>query len=207
MTSVPNTMLLRLGLTGGIGSGKSTVARMLADRGAAILDADAMSRATTQPGGSAMNLIARTFGDEFVAPDGSLDRQRMREHVFAHPEARSQLEQIIHPLVSQAMQAQTATALAAGKQCLVHDVPLLVESGRWRHAVDRVLVVDCSEETQRRRVRARNQWDDATIAGVIASQSPRLDRLAAADCILFNDVDMLEPLRRQVEALATRFGL
>jgi dephospho-CoA kinase len=200
-------MLLRLGLTGGIGSGKSTVARMLADRGAAVLDADAMSRATTQAGGSAIAPIARTFGDGFIAPDGSLDRQRMRDHVFAHPEARAQLEEIIHPLVSQAMQQQSAAALAAGSRCLVHDVPLLVESGRWRQSLDRVLVVDCSEDTQRRRVRARNRWDEATITAVIASQSPRLNRLAAADVVLFNDGDSLEALARQVDALTSWFGL
>lgn len=200
-------MLLRLGLTGGIGSGKSTVARMLADRGAAILDADAMSRATTQSGGSAIAPIARAFGNGFIAPDGSLDRQRMRDHVFAHPEARARLEEIIHPLVSQAMQQQSAAALAAGSRCLVHDVPLLVESGRWRQALDRVLVVDCSEDTQRRRVRDRNQWDDATITAVIASQSPRLKRLAAADIVLFNDGDSLGALARQVDALTTWFGL
>jgi dephospho-CoA kinase len=200
-------MLLRLGLTGGIGSGKSTVARMLADRGAAVLDADAMSRATTQSGGSAIAPIARAFGDGFIAPDGSLDRQRMRDRVFAHPEARARLEEIIHPLVSQAMQQQSAAALAAGSRCLVHDVPLLVESGRWRQTLDRVLVVDCSEDTQRRRVRDRNQWDDATITAVIASQSPRLKRLAAADIVLFNDGDSLEVLARQVDALTTWFGL
>jgi dephospho-CoA kinase len=200
-------MLLRLGLTGGIGSGKSTVARMLAARGAAILDADAMSRATTLPGGSAMAPIARSFGEEFVSPDGSLDRQRMRDHVFGHPEARAQLEHIIHPLVAQAMEQHAEAAIAAGTRCLVHDVPLLVESGRWRQALDRVLVVDCSEDTQRRRVRARNQWDEATITAVLNSQSPRLARLSAADAVLFNDVDVLEALARQVDTLATRFGL
>lgn len=199
--------MLRLGLTGGIGSGKSTVARLLAMRGAAILDADAMSRATTQPGGSAMPVVARVFGECFVMPDGGLDRQRMRDHVFAHPDARAQLEHIIHPLVAQAMKAQSEVAIAAGARCLVHDVPLLVESGRWRHVLDRVLVVDCSEETQRRRVRARNQWDDATITGALRSQSPRLPRLLAADAILYNDVDDLEPLARQVDRLAERFGL
>ncbi len=200
-------MPMRLGLTGGIGSGKSTVASLLADRGAAVLDADAMSRATTQSGGTAMPIIARAFGDEFVSSDGGLDRQRMRDHVFTHPEARAKLEQIIHPLVAQAMLKATATAIATGAHCLVYDVPLLVESGRWRHLLDRVLVIDCSEDTQRRRVRLRNQWDDTTIAAVLRNQSPRMDRLAAADVVLFNDVDRLDLLQRQVDMLATRFGL
>lgn len=199
--------MLRLGLTGGIGSGKSTAARLLAQHGAAILDADAMSRATTQTGGSAMPIIARTFGADFVAPDGSLDRQKMRDHIFARPQARETLEHIIHPLVAQAMDHATAEAIRRGVRCLVHDVPLLVESGRWRQALDRVLVVDCSEATQRRRVRARNGWDDATISAVIQSQSPRLARLGAADMVLFNDEDDLAGLTRQVDTLVGRFGL
>jgi len=200
-------MLLRLGLTGGIGSGKSTVARLLAARGAVVLDADEMSRATTRAGGAALPAIAQVFGIDFVSAQDGLDRQRMREHVFAHPDARSQLEHIIHPLVAHAMKEQTEVAIEAGARCLVHDVPLLVESGRWRHTLDHVLVVDCSEETQRRRVLARNQWDDATITAVLQSQSPRLPRLAAADVVLFNDVDELHLLTGQVETLAMRFGL
>jgi len=200
-------VLLRLGLTGGIGSGKSTVAKLLAKCGAAVVDADAISRASTQPGGLAMPVIAQVFGDQFVSADGSLDRERMREHVFSHPEARIQLEQIIHPLVARAMQEQTMAARQSGARCLVHDLPLLVESGRWRHALDRVVVVDCSEETQRRRVRARNHWNEATITAVLHSQSPRLPRLSAADVVLFNDLDELEPLARQVDALVVRFGL
>lgn len=201
------SMLLRLGLTGGIGSGKSTVARMLAELGAVVLDADAMSRATTQAGGAAMPEIARRFGAGFLTAEGALDRERMRSHVFTQPEARAQLEQIIHPLVAQAMEAQARAALLSGARCLVHDIPLLVESGRWRHALDRVVVVDCSEETQRQRVRARNGWDEATITSVLGNQSARLPRLAAADVVLFNDGHELEPLARQVRAMAARFGL
>jgi dephospho-CoA kinase len=199
--------MLRLGLTGGIGSGKSTVARMLADRGAVVLDADALSRETTQVGGAALPAIGREFGPDFLTPDGALDRDRMRQHVFSHPLARARLEAIIHPLVAQAMNARAQSALSAGARCLVHDVPLLVESGRWRQALDRVLVIDCSEETQRRRVKMRNGWDDATITAVLQNQSPRRLRLAAADAVIFNDSDEIDTLSFLVEALAKRFGL
>ena len=199
--------MLRLGLTGGIGSGKSTVARMLADRGAIVLDADALSRETTQVGGAALPAIGREFGPDFLTPDGALDRDRMRQLVFSHPQARARLEAIIHPLVAQAMNARAQSALLAGARCLVHDVPLLVESGRWRQALDRVLVIDCSEETQRRRVKMRNGWDDATITAVLQNQSPRRLRLAAADAVIFNDSDEIDALSFLVEALAKRFGL
>jgi dephospho-CoA kinase len=196
--------MLRLGLTGGIGSGKSTVARLLQQHGAAVIDADAISRATTQSGGSAMAAIAQTFGPAFVGADGALDRQRMREHVFAHPEARQALEAIIHPLVGAEVRRQT---LAAQASCLVFDVPLLVESAHWRHQLDRVVVVDCEEATQLRRVSERNGWDEATMLSVIRSQSPRLRRLCAADTVVFNDGNNMEQLQRVIAQLARRLGL
>jgi dephospho-CoA kinase len=196
--------MLRLGLTGGIGSGKSTVARLLQQHGAAVIDADAISRATTQSGGSAMAAIAQTFGPSFVGTDGALDRQRMREHVFAHPDARQALEAIIHPLVGAEIRRQT---LAARTRCLVFDVPLLVESAHWRHQLDRVVVVDCEEATQLRRVSERSGWDEATTLTVIRSQSPRLRRLAAADAVVFNDGNNMEQLQRVVAQLARRLGL
>jgi len=135
---------LLLGLTGGIGSGKSTVGTMLMARGAAVIDADAISRATTAAGGAAIAAIAERFGLTFITPAGALDRERMRTHVFANPNARQQLEAIIHPLVSLHTQQQAEAALARGQRVLVFDVPLLVESQRWRGHVDRVLVVDCA---------------------------------------------------------------
>ena len=195
---------LRLGLTGGIGSGKSTMARMLQARGADVIDADAISRRCTEAGGAAMPAIARTFGPEFLSPDGALERQRMRDHVFAHPEARHTLEHIIHPLVGAEIQRQ---AQASHSPCLVFDVPLLVESPRWRPQLDRVLVVDCSPATQIRRVNARSGWDTATIEAVMRNQSPRDVRLAAADVVVFNDVDELAVLEHAAEALSRRFGL
>jgi len=196
--------MLRLGLTGGIGSGKSTVARMLQAHGAAVIDADAISRATTQSGGAAMAPIEQAFGPAFVGADGALDRQRMREHVFARPEARQQLEAIIHPLVGAEIRLQAQTCRAA---CLVFDVPLLVESGHWRHQLDRVLVVDCLVSTQLRRVMQRSGWDTATTEAVIQNQSPRERRLGAADCVLFNEGDNLAQLQQLVAQLAGRLGL
>ena len=193
--------ILRLGLTGGIGSGKSTVAQMLADRGAAVIDADAISRATTDVNGAALPAIAQQFGAEFITPDQRLDRARMRAHVFAHPQARRQLEAIIHPLVSQETRRQSDAAVASGHQVLVFDVPLLVESGRWRAQVDRVLVVDCTPETQIARVQSRSQLSEAEIRSILAAQASRPQRLAAADWVIFNDGLSLEALRLLTEAL------
>jgi len=196
--------VLRLGLTGGIGSGKSTVAQLLQEHGASVIDADAISKACTQPGGSAMPAVAQTFGPTFIAQDGSLDRQRMREHVFTNPDARRLLESILHPLVAQEIQRQ---AKAVTSQCLVFDVPLLVESPRWRPQLDLVLVVDCETETQIRRVVSRSGLDRTAIEGIIASQSPRAKRLAAADLVIFNNGSAIEPLQRAVRQLADQIGL
>ncbi len=196
-----------VGLTGGIGSGKSTVLRVLASLGAATVDADAVSRATTAPGGSAMPAVARVFGPGFVAADGGLDRDRMRAHVFAHPDARRQLEAIVHPLVSQAIQAEGERAQAAGSRCLVLDIPLLVEGGRWRSRLDHVLVVDCLPDTQVRRVMARSGLDEAQVRAIIAAQAPRAARLAAADSVIFNEDLPLPSLEVQVREWAAGFGL
>jgi dephospho-CoA kinase len=195
---------LRLGLTGGIGSGKSTVARLLQARGATVIDADAIARACTQSGGQAMDAVASVFGSDFVAADGSLDRQRMRDHVFTHPLARAQLEAIVHPLVGQEIARQAGASEA---RCTVFDVPLLVESPRWRPQLDWVLVVDCTRETQIRRVFDRNGWERATIEAIVDSQSPRERRLAAADTVIFNDGNGIEHLQHEVHRWADRFGL
>lgn len=194
----------RLGLTGGIGSGKSTLARLLQSHGADLIDADAISRASTAAAGSAIPAITQSFGPEFIMSDGALDRQRMRDHVFAHPEARHTLEGIVHPLVSAEIRRQTEACTSA---CIVFDVPLLVESPRWRVQLDRVLVVDCSAATQIRRVQQRNGWSLETIETVMQSQSPRLHRLRAADAVVHNDTDDLTTLQEAAEALARRFGL
>jgi dephospho-CoA kinase len=200
-------MAVRIGLTGGIGSGKSTVLGMLRDLGAAAIDADAISRATTAAGGGAIALIAQKFGPDFITPEGALDRGRMRERAYAHPEARRELEQIIHPLVGEEIQRQVDAALASGARCIVFDIPLLVESGRWRAQVDRVLVVDCEPETQVARVTARSGLAADEVRAIIAAQAPRALRLAAADLVICNEGLTLEALRAQVQQAALTFGL
>jgi dephospho-CoA kinase len=200
-------MAVRIGLTGGIGSGKSTVLAMLQELGATAIDADAISRATTAPGGAAIPLIAQKFGADFIAPDGALDRVKMRERAYTHPEARRELEQIIHPLVGQESARQVEAALAAGARCIVFDIPLLVESGRWRRQVDRVLVVDCEPETQVARVTARSGLSPDEVRAIIAAQAPRALRLAAADLVICNEGLTLDALRYEVEQAARSFGL
>ena len=196
---------LRVGLTGGIGSGKSTVAQVLADCGAAVIDSDAISRLVTSPGGAAIEPIARQFGPQFVTPEGALDRDLMRQLVFADAGAKKQLESIVHPLVGEEAARQAARADGA---CIVFDVPLLVESQRWRQRVDQVLVVDCSEATQISRVVARNGWTREAVERVMASQASRDQRLAAADICIYNDAPLLlAALTVTVRQLAQRFGL
>lgn len=197
----------RIGLTGGIGSGKSTVLQMLAARGAATADADAIARRVTAPGGAAMPGIRERFGPGFIAADGSLDRVRMREHAFADPAARADLEALVHPWVGQALREEEARARAQGRACLVYDIPLLVESGRWRADLDRVVVVDCSPETQVARVMARNALSEAQVRAILAAQAPRALRLAAADLVICNDGLSLAALEEEVRQAAMSFGL
>ena len=199
---------VRLGLTGGIGSGKSTVAAFMAQAGAAVMDADAISRSLTQAGGQAIPAILAEFGETLITPEGAMNREAMRALVFANPQTKRQLEAIIHPLVAQGLQAQTQAAIQAGKNCLVFDVPLLVESGeRWRRQVDWVCVVDCQTETQIQRVMARSGLDEAQVRAIIAAQAPREARLAAADTVIFNQDLSLAQLEAEVRRLAAGFGL
>ena len=200
-------VMLRLGLTGGIGSGKSTVLAMLAERGAATIDADAISRAVTAPGGDAVDAIRQQFGPEFIAADGSMDRDRMRERAYAQPQARKQLEAIIHPLVAASIQREVERASDEGRRCAVFDIPLLVESGRWRRELDRVLVVDCSPRVQIERVIARSGLSQAQVEAIIAAQASRARRLAAADLVIFNEGLDLPRLRAEVDQVADAFGL
>ena len=192
----------RIGLTGGIGSGKSTVAAMLARCGAALVDADAIARGLTLAGGAAMPEIARVFGPAFVAPDGAMDRDWMRARAFGDPGVKARLEAILHPLIGATAHAQAA---AAGRATVVFDVPLLVESGHWRARVDRVLVVDCSEPTQVRRVMARNGWPEEAVRRVIAQQATREQRRAIADAVILNDGLSLEELQREVDRVWDRW--
>lgn len=173
-----------IGLTGGIGSGKSTVADMFAARGAAIIDTDLIAHQITAPNGPAMAEIRAQFGDEYIVPSGAMDRAKMRELVFSDISAKIRLENILHPLIGAA--TETAAKHAQGNY-LMFVVPLLIESGTWRQRVSRVLVVDCPEETQILRVSARNALDESQVRAIMSAQVPRSVRLAASDDVVIND--------------------
>lgn len=187
-----------VGLTGGIGSGKSTVAGFLVGLGAVLVDTDAIARRLTLPSGAAMPRLAQAFGDGIVAPDGAMDRERMRAIVFADPDAKRRLEAILHPLIGEQALAEAA---AAGPAPVVFDVPLLAESSHWRARCRRILVVDCSEDTQVQRVMARSGWTEDAVRRVIAQQSPRTARRAIADAVIHNEGLSLAALEAETRAL------
>ena len=191
--------MLRIGLTGGIGSGKSTVASLLVAHGAVLVDTDLIARQITQPGGAAIAPIEATFGGAVITRDGALDRARMRELAFGDAGIKRRLEAILHPLIGAESDRQAAAAGTDG--FIVFDVPLLVESRRWRERVDRVLVVDASESTQVQRVIDRSGWTPEAVSLVIAQQAQRHARRAAADAVLFNDGLTLNELADAVRAL------
>ncbi|CAB3749903.1 dephospho-CoA kinase [Paraburkholderia solisilvae] len=176
--------MFAVGLTGGIGSGKSFVAERFAARGVPIVDTDAIAHRITAPHGLAMPAIARAFGASFVAPDGSLDRPRMRALVFSDETARHRLEAITHPLIR--TETEREWQQAHGPYVIIV-VPLLVESGAWKTRVNRVLVVDCSVETQIARVIQRNGFTREQVLAIIARQATREARIAAADDVIVND--------------------
>ena len=194
---------LRIGLTGGIGSGKSTVGKLLAQLGAALIDTDLIARQLTLPGGAAIDALAAEFGSALIAPDGALARARMRDLVFGDVSAKRRLEAILHPLIGAETERQAAAA--QGAPALVFDVPLLVESGRWRTKVDKVLVVDCGEATQIARVVQRPGWTPDAARAVIASQASRERRRASADAVIFNDGITPDQLAIDVRAVWQRW--
>ncbi|WP_242444353.1 dephospho-CoA kinase [Advenella sp. S44] len=192
--------MYKIGLTGGIGSGKSTVARLLSARGASVIDADALSRSLTEPGGLAIPAIADAFGARAIDVDGAMDRSYMREQVFQDAEKRRRLEHILHPLIGQAMQSAAATAKGL---YLIYDIPLLVESlARYRPIMDRICVVDCEETEQVARVQARSGLSVQAVTEIMSTQASRQQRLAAADDVIFNGIGisfvMLEDRVQQV---------
>jgi dephospho-CoA kinase len=194
---------LKIGLTGGIGSGKSTVAAMLVAEGAALVDTDAIARALTAPGGAAMPELIATFGAEIAGADGALDRDAMRRLAFADPDAKRTLEAVLHPLIGTEAQREAG---AAASEVVVFDVPLLAESAHWRARVDRVLVIDCSAATQIERVLRRPGWSREVVERVIAQQAPRAARRAIADAVIHNDDGLaLETLAHAVRRLLTRW--
>jgi dephospho-CoA kinase len=194
--------MFAVGLTGGIGSGKTTVADLFATHGVAIVDTDVIAHRITAAGGAAMPLIEQAFGPRFVAPDGSLDRAKMRSLVFSDDAARARLEAITHPLIRSETERERN---AAQGPYVVLVVPLLVESGTWKSRVDRVLVVDCSVETQIARVMRRNAFSREQVLAIIARQATREARLAAADDIVINDETPLERLAQRVQQLHERY--
>ena len=196
-----------MGLTGGIGSGKTMVAGMLAELGAVIMDADALSKAATAPGGAAIAAITSTFGAALITAEGALDRIAMRALVFHDGQARHQLEAIIHPLVQQAIAARTADALALGLRWLVLDIPLLVETAYWLPRLDCTMVVDCRVRTQVARVVARSGLSPPEVLRIISAQASRSQRLAVADMVLFNDDKPLDTLRCEIALLTQHLQL
>lgn len=181
-----------VGLTGGIGSGKSTVASEFERRGIEVVDADAIAHALTAAGGAAIAAIRAAFGDDFIAESGAMDRERMRAHVFGRPGERGRLEAILHPMIRE----ETARRLAAARSpYVILMIPLLVEAAardpqHWRERYDRVLVADCREETQIVRVMARNGFDREAVLRIMAAQVDRATRLAHADDVIDNDGEL-----------------
>jgi dephospho-CoA kinase len=190
----------RIGLTGGIGSGKSTVACLLVQQGAELIDCDAIAHELTQAGGGALPALVDAFGSVVLDAQGALDRHQMRQLVFSNAQAKRTLENILHPLI-QAQALQRAAASSA--QVVVFDVPLLVESSRWREHVDQVWVVDCSPETQIQRVMQRPGWTEKAVRAVLAQQATREQRRACADVVVLNDGISLAALAERVTGLWT----
>jgi len=188
----------RLGLTGGIGSGKSTVAARLAALGACVVDTDAIARELTAAGGAAISALREAFGAQAIGADGALARAHLRARVFRDPDARARLEAVLHPLIGA---EASRRAEAAGGQPVVFDVPLLAESAHWRARVQRVLVVDCSAATQVERVVRRSGWNADEVRRVIAQQASRERRRAIADAVIDNDGPALAALHAEVDAL------
>jgi dephospho-CoA kinase len=211
--------MFSIGLTGGIGSGKSTVADLFAARGVPLIDTDLIAHQITAPGGVAMPLIAAEFGQDFVAADGSLDRAKMRTLVFSDDTAKTRLEAIVHPLIRAETERQRHAATGphhGPTHSPTHSpryspyhivvVPLLVESGSWSERVSRVLVVDCPVETQIARVMRRNGFAREQVLAIMAKQASRETRLAAAsDVILNDDTTTLDQLAGQVDTLHARY--
>jgi len=190
-----------IGLTGGIGSGKSAAAEEFARLGASVVDTDAIAHELTERGGAALAQLERLFGAEVIAASGAMDRNKMRERVFSDPAAKRALEALLHPLIREESQRRIA---AASGPYVVHVVPLLVESPDYRQRVDRVLVVDAPEQTQLARVRARSELSQSEIQAIVRSQASRAERLAAADDVIDNS-GTLDALRKQVAALHARY--
>ena len=190
--------LTAIGLTGGIGSGKSTVAQILVACGAYLVDTDALARTITQPGGLAIAALVAAFGADMLTPEGALDRDRMRALAFGDAASKARLEAVLHPLIGR--EAHRQADQAAGRP-VVFDVPLLTESSHWRARVQRVLVVDCEEATQIARVATRPGWTVQAAESVVALQASRAARRAIADAVICNQAISLPQLEAEVRVL------
>ena len=186
LSPIKNTKCFVVGLTGGIGSGKSTVAKALADRGASIIDADQIARGLTIQGGSAMPGIAAAFDGQFVSPDGSLDRAAMRASAFSDPALKATLEAILHPLIREEIARKVIEAGSSGAPYIVLEIPLLFDAMTYRQALSRTLCVDCPVSVQVARVKQRSKLSDLEINAIIRSQIPRAIRLQLADDVIEN---------------------
>lgn len=195
---------LCVGLTGGIGSGKSTVAAMFKEYGTAVIDSDTISHQLTQPAGAAIPSIRAAFGDDCIDASGALDRARMRQLVFSDPAAKRRLEAILHPLIRTHMLAEAEQALSAHSPYLLLVVPLLLETANYRELVQRVLVVDCAEATQVARAMQRSGLNEEEVHAIMSQQITRAERLRQADDIIHNDAD-LDSVREQVQQLHQRY--
>lgn len=194
-------MAFVVGLTGGIGSGKSAAADEFERLGAAVVDTDAIAHELTRPGGAAIAELRRQFGDAFIDASGAMDRARMRAHAFSDPAAKARLERLLHPMI----RSESARRIAAARApYVVHVVPLLLESPDYRERVQRVLVIDCQEEVQIERVRKRSGLAEEEIRRIIAAQVPRGARVAAAHDVIDNS-GSLDALHKQVRALHERY--
>lgn len=175
-----------IGLTGGIGSGKSTIANLFVERGAALVDTDQIAHELTTPGGAAIEPIRAAFGDAAIAADGRMDRAYVRSLAFSQPAARLQLEAILHPLIREGTRRGIESAIEAGAPYVLVAVPLLVESRDWRGRYQRVLVIDCPPEIQIERVMRRSGLERAQVEAIMSAQASRDQRLAAADDVIDN---------------------
>jgi dephospho-CoA kinase len=194
-------MSLIVGVTGGIGSGKSTAAQLFRERGADLVDTDAIARELTRPGQPALEQITARLGAEHLAADGGLDRDKLRDRVFSNPDARRALEAILHPMIRREVEARVRAS--TGPYVLVL-VPLLVETGGYRDLVQRVLVVDCDERLQVQRTMQRSGLTEGEVRAIMQAQATRSQRLALADDLIHNDGSP-EELARQVDALDARY--
>ncbi len=195
---------IRVGLTGGIGSGKSTVAGLLRDQGIPVIDADAISRSVTAVGGAALPAIRERFGPNSIDVLGAMDRTYIRKRVFQDPNERQALEAIVHPWIRQTIHEQ---AQACNAPWVVLDLPLLCESPQWREQVRWVWVVDCTENTQIQRVMARSGWSREQVLAVMEQQCSRSERLAMADAVIHNEGIDLAKLAQSVQTVVAQFGL